>query len=160
MPLGSLSLSLIAALTVLEPTTTRVEQALVTIVSEPQSGLEHRICLVLDAEGRITEMIRRGAFGETVTSADDLIRGRVALAGGGALWASCPGCDAQRGGRLRLEYLHNGVTGRYVSRALRLEQFEGSFRLASEQGHTIRRLRLTARRLFGALIGIGDLVPE
>lgn len=154
------SLSLIAALSVLEPGSARIEHPLVSIISEPQSRLEHRISLVLDVEGRITDVVRRSAVGETVASADDLIRGRVALAGLDAVLVSCPTCDSRAGGRLVLEYLHNGVSGRYVSRILRLERFEGAFRLTTEDGEPIRRLRLTARRFFGVLVGIGDVVAE
>ena len=56
-----------------------------------------------------------------------------------------------------LQYLHNGLTGSYTSRTVRLEGQHGVFRLTTETGKPIERLRLTARRV---LVGIGDLMAE
>jgi hypothetical protein len=158
MPL--VSLSLVAALTVLEARSPRIEQALVTVVSEPQGGMQHRIGLVLDAEGGIAQIVRRSERGESVASAADLIRGRVALAPLDAVLVSCPRCEVARGGRLVLEYLHNGLTGRYASRTFRLERGGDAFRLTTERGEPIRYLRLRTRRFLGALVGIDDVVAE
>jgi hypothetical protein len=155
-----LALSLIAVVSSAERAATHREQPLVTIISEPQGEREHHVSVVVEADGRIREVIRRSTAGHSVATADDLIRGRVALAGHDALLVSCPECDARTGGRLVLEYLNNGVTGRYVSRSVRLERRVDGFRLTTEQGEPIQRLRLTARRFLGMLVGIGDVVVE
>jgi hypothetical protein len=136
------------------------EQSLVTIVSEPQNDLEHHITLALGGDGGIVEVVRRSAVNHTAASADEFLRGRVSLAGRAAVFLSCPGCDPQTGGRLLLEYLSNGMTGTYSSRALRLDRTGGSFRLLTLDGRPVLRLRLTARRVLGLLIGIGDVVVE
>jgi hypothetical protein len=152
-------LARLAALTPAEPIEP-AERPLVTIVSEPQESLEHEVSLVVDAAGRIVGLVRRSTLSETAAAATDFLNGRVALASRESVLLSCPGCDPETGGRVVLEYLSNGLTRRYDSCSFRLEKKEGAFQLTSDDGRPIRRLRLTARRMLGVLVGIGRVVTE
>lgn len=140
------------------------EQLLVTLKSEPEGGLEHKLALVLDARNRIERLVRRtGSEADSFTFEQVRTGANLAWAGGRAvIRLTCPACDPAQGGRVRLSYLHNGITNGYELFELDCRRGpDGALALYPVGGREpVRRMRMTSRRFLGILIGIGEMRIE
>ena len=164
MLLTALALALLAGTaTGTEPARNR-EQLLVTIVSEPEDNLVHEVALANGPDGFLEHVVRRSRQDQTVVKPEELSRGEVVLArtdGRDSVLLSCPGCDFRHEGVVSMRYISNGLFHRYAVFQMRLRRMDdGSYRLASMDGRRIERLRLTARRWLGILLGVKSVEIE
>jgi hypothetical protein len=146
------------------PAPTGLERLLVTLRSDPEGGIEHTLSLAFDAHNRVECLVRRTGRDSEVFSFAQVRTGATLASAGGrpVIRLSCARCDPERGGRVRLSYLHNGIINSFNVLDLDWRRGpDGTLALYRVGGtDPIRRLRMTSRRFLGILIGIDEILIE
>lgn len=134
------------------------DQLLVTIKSEPEGDLIHRLIMTTDDENSITMITRTSAVSTDEFSIQQILEETLVLArseGMNAVLLTCFDCDPAEGGLVSLSYLYNGISQTYRNLNLDLSvDSDGFWSLYTADGELVESLTLKPKKLFGQLIGI------
>jgi hypothetical protein len=137
--------------------------SLVDVTAEARPGKVYRLSALVDSQGDLTHLRYEGSrIGTVCFSVEDLRRGSLIMKQESReiiRLRTRTGFDAREGGEAELEFLVNGVSGRYERFRMSVER-QGHWRLFSD-GQAFNRLHFTNRTGFlGMVIGVNPPVPS
>lgn len=131
---------------------------LVTIISQPENNLIHKLNLHCDSQGRVVKITRTSEENVQVIDPQYLLSHDVVLASTGNRDSVLLGCDSwnpKTGGSFYLKYLFNGALMRYKTYHMKVKKVRGSWKLFSSSGNReLNTIRLVSRIILGQLIGV------
>ncbi len=132
------------------------------MIVEPQNNAIHELILHINHEKKTTVLVRKHEALETQYPTESLKKGDVVLAkikGKDVISMSCPNFEENKGGKIHVKYLHNGLTMSYKAITLELAKENETWGLytSTPDKKQIHKLTLKPRRIAGLLIGIQSI---